>query len=118
MQASPCDGKRLHGARRVTRRRAPGRPRPDPRRRARGARRRIGLRATAAAIILFIVNLVGAGAGPFVVGFLNDRFVESYGQHAIRYSLFALACTMVLGVIFFWLSSRFLAADLARRDRD
>ena len=76
------------------------------------------MRATAAAIILFIVNLVGAGAGPFVVGFLNDQFMATYGQEAIRYSLFTLACTMLLGVVFFYLSSRHLKADLARRDSD
>ncbi len=79
---------------------------------------KLRMRATAAAIILFIVNLVGAGAGPFVVGFLNDQFAVTYGQEAIRYSLFTLACTMLLGVIFFYLSSRHLEADLARRDAD
>lgn len=74
------------------------------------------MRATAAAIILFIVNLVGAGAGPFVVGFLNDQYAATYGQEAIRYSLFTLSCTMVLGAFFFYLSGRYLADDLARRE--
>ena len=77
---------------------------------------KLRMRATAAAILLFIVNLVGAGAGPFVVGLLNDRFAVVYGNEAIRYSLLTLATSGVVGAALFYLSSRSLAADLARRD--
>jgi MFS family permease len=77
---------------------------------------RLRMRATAAAIVLLIINLVGAGAGPFVVGFLNDYFAPTYGAEAIRYSLLSLACTMVPGALCFYLGGRSLAADLARRD--
>jgi len=72
------------------------------------------MRATAAAILLFIINLVGAGAGPFVVGFLTDQYAGTYGDEAIRYSLLTLASTGVLGALFFHLSSRSLAGDLAK----
>ena len=72
------------------------------------------MRATAAAILLFIVNLVGAGLGPFIVGFLNYMFAPQYGQEAIRYSLLTVAMTGVVGAVLLWLSSRHLEADLAR----
>ncbi|MFP6600137.1 MAG: MFS transporter [Deltaproteobacteria bacterium] len=75
---------------------------------------KLRMRATAAAILLFIVNLVGAGAGPFVVGLLNDVFAPSYGQEAIRYSLLSVAMTGIFGAAFLWLSSRHLASDLER----
>lgn len=75
---------------------------------------KLRMRATAAAILLFIVNLVGAGAGPFVVGLLNDVFAASYGQEAIRYSLLSVAMTGIFGAGFLWLSSRHLASDLER----
>ena len=78
---------------------------------------KLRMRATAAAILLFIVNIVGAGAGPAVVGFLNDVFAQSHGELAIRYSLATLATTGVLGALCFYLSSRFLVDDL-RRTRD
>ena len=77
---------------------------------------KLSMRATAAAIILFIVNLVGAGAGPFVVGFLNDQYAATYGQEAIRYSLFTLSCTMIFGAFCFYMAGRYLEGDLARRN--
>ena len=76
---------------------------------------RLRMRATAAAVLLLIINLVGAGAGPFLVGFLNDQYAAHFGEQAIRYSLLTLATTGVLGAFFFYLSSRVLPGDLARR---
>ncbi len=73
------------------------------------------MRATAAAILLFLVNIVGGGAGPFLVGLLNDLYEGSYGAEAIRYSLLTIASTGILGAFFFYLSSRVLAADLEKR---
>ncbi len=75
---------------------------------------KLRMRATAAAILLFIVNLVGAGVGPFVVGLLNDLFSASYGPEAIRYSLLSVSLTGVFGAALLGLSSRHLGADLAR----
>ncbi len=75
---------------------------------------RLRMRATAAAILLFIINLVGMGAGPAVVGFLNDQYAAHFGAEAIRYSLLTLASTGVLGAFFFHLSSRSLPGDLAK----
>jgi len=77
---------------------------------------KLRMRATAAAIMLFIINIVGAGAGPFIVGFLNDLYAVRFGNEAIRYSLLTVASTGVLGVMFLLLSSRHVAEDLARRD--
>ena len=75
---------------------------------------KLRMRATAAAILLFIVNLVGAGAGPFIVGLLNDLYAPRFGDEAIRYSLVTITSTGLLGSLCFYLSSRHLVADLAR----
>lgn len=75
---------------------------------------RLRMRATAAAIMLFIVNIVGAGAGPFIVGLLNDLYATRSGNEAIRYSLLTISATGALGSLFFYLSSRTLAEDLKR----
>ena len=73
---------------------------------------KLNMRATATAIILFITNLLGAGAGPFIVGLLSDLFAPNYGDLSIRY---ALAVT-VLGLIFsygcFVMSSKHFERDL------
>jgi hypothetical protein len=60
------------------------------------------------------VNIVGAGAGPAVVGFLNDLYAASYGDLAIRYSLATVATTGFLGALCFYASSRSLVEDLRR----
>lgn len=75
---------------------------------------KLRMRATAAAIMLFIVNIVGAGAGPFVVGFLNDFYASQFGDEAIRYSLLTISMVGIVGALFFYLSSRTLAEDLER----
>jgi len=75
---------------------------------------KLRMRATASAIMLFIINIVGAGAGPLIVGVLNDLYAERFGSEAIRYSLVSISATGFLGAVFFYLSSRTLAQDLER----
>ena len=77
---------------------------------------RLSMRATAAAILLFIVNLVGAGFGPLLVGFMNDLYAPYWGEQAIRYSLLSVSVLGALGAIFFQRSARTLAEDLHKRD--
>jgi predicted MFS family arabinose efflux permease len=77
---------------------------------------RLRMRATASAILLFILNMVGLGAGSFVVGFLNDQFAGRFGIEAIRYSLLAVALVGGLASLFFLQASRTLPQDLHDRD--
>jgi len=75
---------------------------------------RLHMRATAAAIMLFIVNIVGAGAGPLIVGALSDYFARDYGDDSIRY---ALVCSVLLGAagsVIILFAGRTLDADLQR----
>jgi MFS family permease len=66
------------------------------------------MRATASALLLFILNMVGLGAGPFVVGVLNDVLAPSQGGEAIRTSLLIIVALGALAAPFFWLSSAHL----------
>jgi predicted MFS family arabinose efflux permease len=75
---------------------------------------KLRMRATAAAILLFVVNIVGGGAGPFIVGMLNDLFTPRFGDEAIRYSLLVISALGVPGALFLYLASRTLADDLKR----
>ena len=45
------------------------------------------MRAVAAAVLLFIINIIGLGAGPQAVGIVSDLLSKSYGQdsHGIAY---------------------------------
>jgi hypothetical protein len=71
------------------------------------------MRATASAILLFILNIVGLGIGPLLVGALNDALAPRYGDEAIRYSLLLLTAIGAVGSVFFWEGARTLRADLA-----
>lgn len=71
------------------------------------------MRATASAINLFIVNLIGLGLGPFLMGFLNDALAAEYGAVSIRYSLLSVGSVGGTALYFFWQASRSLPEDLA-----
>lgn len=74
------------------------------------------MRATASAVLLFVVNLIGLGLGPLSVGLLNDFvFAAEHGELAIRYSMLVIGVLGGLASVLFWLASRTLAADLARQ---
>ena len=48
---------------------------------------KVRMRALASAILLFILNLIGLGGGPQVVGILNDALAPRLGAEAVLYSL-------------------------------
>lgn len=69
-------------------------------------------RATASALHLFVLNMVGLGAGPLVVGLSNDHVFAAFGSEAIRYSLVSVGGIAALGSLGFLLVARTLRADL------
>jgi predicted MFS family arabinose efflux permease len=73
---------------------------------------KLRMRATAAAILIFVVNIIGLGLGPLLVGMLNDYFEPQYGREAIRYSLLIVGSMGGLASILFWEASRTLREEL------
>jgi len=75
------------------------------------------MRALASAILLFIINLIGLGMGPWFVGMLSDALKPSYGVDSIRYALLG---TVVVGAawsaVHYLLAARTLAEDLRAKD--
>ena len=71
------------------------------------------MRAMASAIIIFLLNLVGMGLGPLLVGALNDLLTPSFGVEAIRYSLMLAVVPHALASIFNLRAARTLREDLA-----
>jgi predicted MFS family arabinose efflux permease len=56
-----------------------------------------GQRALASAVLLFLVNLIGLGLGPYVVGALSDFFAASQGPAALRSALAIVSVSYVWG---------------------
>ncbi len=75
---------------------------------------KLKMRATASAICLFLINIVGAGAGPFIVGALSDLFAPAYGADSIRYALAAVTLLIVIGCGFLVTCGRYVAQDVGR----
>ncbi len=75
------------------------------------------MRALAAATLLAVLNLVGLGIGPQLIGLANDALAGRFGDDAIRYSLSAMACAGLLAGVCFALAARTLREDLAQSAR-
>jgi predicted MFS family arabinose efflux permease len=79
---------------------------------------KLRMRATAAAILLFIINLIGLGLGPQTVGMVSDLLTPSYGTEAIRYALLSVVVTgSVWAAVHYVLAARTLREDLTAKDR-
>ena len=72
----------------------------------------VRMRAVASASLLTVLNVVGLGLGPLLVGVMNDALEGTHGAGAIRYSLLGMAGLGALAAPFFWLCARTLRAEL------
>jgi MFS family permease len=95
------------------------------------------MRATASAILLFIINLIGLGLGPLLVGFLSDAFANGHLSPAglsvdicregaaatidrcrlgtgfgVRWALISSACSGVLAFAMFWMARRTIREEM------
>lgn len=55
------------------------------------------MRGLASAVYLFVINLVGMGAGPLLLGVLNDKIFT--GETGVRYSLMTLTLVAQVGAM-------------------
>ena len=71
------------------------------------------MRAVAAAVLLFIVNIIGLGAGPQITGILSDLLTPQYGVESLRYALLLVSLVNIWSAWHYYIAGRHLAADLA-----
>jgi MFS family permease len=63
------------------------------------------MRATAAAVLLFIINLIGLGLGPLAVGAVSDVFAMQFGlgeAEGVRYALLVSSLAGLAAAALFW----------------
>lgn len=71
------------------------------------------MRALASAILFFILNIIGLGAGPWLVGLASDALAPTYGQESLRQAmLFIIPPVMAWSALHFFLAARHLREDL------
>jgi hypothetical protein len=72
------------------------------------------MRATAAAVLLFTINLIGLGLGPLVVGTASDLFNKAIGlgpAQGVRWALLSSAMLSIPAAALFWCARRTLCDD-------
>jgi len=70
------------------------------------------MRVTTAAVLFFIINIIGLMFGPATTGWLSDYLAPEHGQESLRYAL--LVVNMVfyaMAAVLFWVSSRSMRED-------
>ncbi|MAI79310.1 MAG: MFS transporter [Deltaproteobacteria bacterium] len=71
------------------------------------------MRATASAILLFIINIIGLGLGPQFVGILSDLLEPQLGVQSLRYALLIIVVIFSLWSVFHYLrASRTVIEDM------
>lgn len=75
------------------------------------------MRSTAAALLLFLINLIGLGAGPLIVGAIADFLDWSHivaAKDSVRYALFLFSAIGLWGGWHYYIAPRTLKGDLER----
>ncbi len=74
----------------------------------------IRMRALSSAILFLILNTIGLGLGPLVIGSLSDYLNSTHGTDSLRLAmLYVLPAVMVWSSLHFFLASKSLKDDLA-----
>lgn len=72
------------------------------------------MRALSSAVLFLILNLIGMGLGPLLVGLLSDYLQPQHARHALRTAmLYLLPAVMTWSTIHFFLAARTLREDQA-----
>jgi len=69
------------------------------------------MRATASAVFLFVINLIGIGLGTYAIGALSDLLEMRFGHDSLRYSILSGSGFYLLAAMFFFFAARWLERD-------
>jgi hypothetical protein len=65
--------------------------------------------------MLLIINLIGLGLGPLVVGMLSDGLAPYFGDDSLRYSLMLMVVVIIpWAALHYFMAGRSIENDLAR----
>jgi len=73
------------------------------------------MRATASALVLFIINIIGLALGSWVTGIISDWLEPGFGKESMRYSLLLVTVVILPWASWhFYRAGRTIDGDLAR----
>jgi MFS family permease len=71
------------------------------------------MRATAGAILLLVINIIGLAMGPAVTGLVSDLLEPRFADDALRYAMLIVSLAYGWSGLHFYLASRTVRDDLA-----
>ncbi len=70
------------------------------------------MRALVSAILFFVMNLVGLGFGPLVVGMISDLLAPALGVESLRWAMSIILVVSVASASLFFISAKKMIVDL------
>src|ERR1044072_5001593 len=74
------------------------------------------MRALTSAVYFLIINLVGLGFGPMIVGMISDALKPSLGNESLRWALSIIIIISIISAAFFFVSAKKLMIDLKGKE--
>ncbi len=68
-------------------------------------------RATAVAIVLFLMTMLGMGLGPYLIGVMSDLLAPRFGVESLRYALLLSTVMLAWAIFHFAMAARHCIAD-------
>lgn len=69
-------------------------------------------RTLACALLLFIMNLIGFGLGPLLVGLFSDMLTPAYGNDGVRYALMIVMSSYIPAMFFYYRAGAQFSASM------
>jgi len=64
-----------------------------------------------------VLNLIGLGLGPLVVGIISDKLAPALGNESLRWAMSIIIVVGAVSAIFFFISAKKLAIDLQLKSK-
>jgi MFS family permease len=69
------------------------------------------MRASASAVLFFILNLIGLGLGPLVIGYISDKLTPAFQSESLRWAMSIIIVIELVSASLFFISSKKLTLD-------
>ncbi len=74
------------------------------------------MRAVASAILLFMLNIIGMGLGPYFVGVASDFLAPEFANHSLRYALCLAVLANLWAAVHYFAGATSVRADLEKTE--
>lgn len=76
----------------------------------------VSMRATSAALMLFVANIIGLGVGPLAIGILSDWLRPEFGDESLKYALLLAPAFAGVSAFAYFIAARSLKNDISRAE--